>query len=152
MEHYQSQQEKEADAMDMINKDEELSNKERAEIYNKAETKEREEKQGTNINDNMNGKTEEEILEEKDKELHNNKALENHQMNNLPKNWLKQKWMPQMSHLTRNWTPIQQVDLRNWQEWHDDWLHAAMQEAMGDTTLKTIPDLDNVKWVDCPPL
>jgi len=44
--------------------------------------------------------------------------------------------------------PIHKVDPKEWQQLHDEWLHAAMQAAMGDTTLKSIPDLDNVKWVE----
>jgi len=40
--------------------------------------------------------------------------------------------------------PIQQVEPRKWRRLHDKWLHAAMRVAMGDTTLKSILDLDNI--------
>jgi len=44
--------------------------------------------------------------------------------------------------------PVQEVFLKEWRQLHDDWLHAAMQAAMGDNTLKSIPDIDMVKHVD----
>jgi len=43
---------------------------------------------------------------------------------------------------------IKTVDPKEWWRLHDEWLHAAMQAAMGNTTLKSIPDLDNIKRVD----
>ncbi len=44
--------------------------------------------------------------------------------------------------------PVQQVDPKKWRELHDEWLHAAMRASMGDTTLRFIPDLDNIERVD----
>jgi len=46
----------------------------------------------------------------------------------------------------------QQVDPRGLHNLHDEWLHVAMRAAMGDTTLKTIPDLDNVERMERNPL
>jgi len=47
--------------------------------------------------------------------------------------------------------PIREVDPKEWRRLHDEWLHAAMRAAMGDTTLTTIPDLDNVECMECNP-
>jgi len=44
--------------------------------------------------------------------------------------------------------PVTQVDAKMWRSLHDEWLHAAMRAAMGDTSLKTIPDLDHFECVD----
>jgi len=46
---------------------------------------------------------------------------------------------------------IIKVDPKEWQHLHNEWLHAAMRAMMGDTTLKLIPDLDNVKKADYNP-
>jgi len=46
--------------------------------------------------------------------------------------------------------PIKQVDPHTWQELHGNWLHAAVRAAMGDITLTTIPDLENVEQVEHP--
>jgi len=37
------------------------------------------------------------------------------------------------------------VDPKEWHQIHDEWLHTAMQAAMGDTMLTAIPDIENVK-------
>jgi len=44
---------------------------------------------------------------------------------------------------------VQQVDPHKWCQLHDKWLHAAMRAAMGNTTLQTIPDLENIKCIEC---
>ncbi len=44
--------------------------------------------------------------------------------------------------------PIREVDPKEWRRLHDEWLHAAMRAAMGDTTLTMIPDLDNVECME----
>jgi len=44
--------------------------------------------------------------------------------------------------------PVKQVDLKTWRGLHDKWLHLVMHAAIGDTTLKAIPDLDNIEQVE----
>jgi len=43
--------------------------------------------------------------------------------------------------------PAQEVDPKEWCQIHDEWLHLAMHAAMGNSTLQTIPDIENVKRV-----
>jgi len=44
--------------------------------------------------------------------------------------------------------PVKQVDPKTWRGLHDEWLHLVMRTAIGDTTLKAIPDLDSIKQVE----
>jgi len=41
--------------------------------------------------------------------------------------------------------PIREVDPKEWHQIHDDWLHLAMCTAMGNATLQSIPDIENIK-------
>jgi len=44
--------------------------------------------------------------------------------------------------------PVCEVDPKEWRQMHDKWLHAAMCTSMGDPTLTSIPDIDNVERVE----
>jgi len=43
--------------------------------------------------------------------------------------------------------PVREVDPKEWRLIHDEWLHAAMRASMGDVTLSTIPDIENVERI-----
>jgi len=43
--------------------------------------------------------------------------------------------------------PIWEADLKAWRQIHNEWLHVAMRAAMGDPTLTTIPDIENVERI-----
>jgi len=42
-------------------------------------------------------------------------------------------------------TQVCKVDPKEWRQLHDEWLHVAMRASMGDPSLTSIPNLDNVK-------
>jgi len=44
-----------------------------------------------------------------------------------------------------------EVDPKEWHQIHDEWLHAAMRAAMGDTMLTTIPNIENVERMERKP-
>jgi len=46
---------------------------------------------------------------------------------------------------------VREVDPKEWRQIHDEWLHAAMRVAMGNTTLTTIPDIENVEHMERKP-
>jgi len=48
-------------------------------------------------------------------------------------------------------TPVQEVDPKEWRKIHDEWLHAAMRVAMGNTTITGIPDIENVERMERKP-
>jgi len=48
-------------------------------------------------------------------------------------------------------TPVREVDPKEWRQLHDEWLHAAMQASMGNPSLLSIPDLDNVERIERKP-
>jgi len=47
--------------------------------------------------------------------------------------------------------PVKEVDPKEWQKIHDEWLHAAMRAAMGETTLASIPDIENIERMERKP-
>jgi len=46
---------------------------------------------------------------------------------------------------------VREVDPKEWRQIHDEWLHAAMRAAMGDPTLTSIPDIENVERLEQKP-
>jgi len=47
--------------------------------------------------------------------------------------------------------PVKEVDPKEWRKLHDEWLHAAMRAAMGDPTLVSIPDIENIERMERKP-
>jgi len=46
---------------------------------------------------------------------------------------------------------VHEVEPKEWHHIHDEWLHAAVRAAMGDTTLTAIPDIKNVECMERKP-
>jgi len=47
--------------------------------------------------------------------------------------------------------PVCKVHPKEWRQIHDKWLHTAMGASMGDLTLTSIPDIDNVERAERKP-
>jgi len=147
--------------MDPINEDDKPNNDVAQEVSNNEKQQAPEETAGQNVDDSTTGDKDDDDSEDDDDDLEDNQPPVEDKEEVTQGKEKQPKALPQAATGDREDeanessdeepSPIKQVDPRTWWQLHNDWLHVAMQAAMGNTTLKNIPDLDNIERVNWNP-